>query len=1530
VAFFVLGGFLCGTILAYLRLDDRRWYANAWTWLVIIPILIAVSLTWLGMTGNRLLRRTMQLALVMGLIVHLLLLIFAIETNIFGRIWDEVVSATQPVQREEVRVPEYSSWQHDPERRAERDFEQPVETALPEPDADDVEPQEIEEPPTVVEPQPVPVPDPVQSVDPAVVKRKMQDQATPRQREQMSKLSRKVNEAPAQPVQSVTIPDVVRRAERQQEPLDATSTPMLPQRAASNARRQMVSPQPRAADDPSSTKLARQAQDQRPETQAPSTVTVDRQLAEPRVVPRSDVQSPARPAIAQETQADALRPNNTLPEKQQTRSPNVRQMVDQPAFDTPRTVSSRVRTRQQPAEKRPVISRAPQPLESQRVRNTSRPDVSTTADRPAVPRPSSIASQTLQPSAGSVSRTASQSPATSERPGAATADNAARDATARLNRRPADAVSRPESDTLSVARIRRRPTPSQPLGDEPTRISPEATSPSATSSEAATAAGMTPAPTRVPRLAAGAEAGGQRRPATDTQGASPEPQFAKRSRASSELAQPALTPSSAQVGVPRRSTQDAAVASAMAEANPVETSSPSVSTTAEPSPTQLAVTKGSAGAAGVGERPNLGRAEPAASSPAAVVSGSASRSRATQTTPFGPAMSPNSPAIVRKNRAGRTEPSATLQATPLAVSTRHGSQQPTDLNASSSAALTEAASNAAAGAVTAARGKAEIDFGPTTVVSQAGQGPAAGGGQPETTAGTELARLPRRRSGDDGPASLSTNSLAELPTTPSSEGAASTGTTSPSASPNAIVNSRQGPAAPAAGGRPSLEGSALEGPATIVSNAFERSDSATVAQGSSENSQRTMAMPRTSLRDRNLNVELGAADLGDRGDEAASGQRMSRAGAASASSLALEKQLAGDEPGGARVETSSGAAVANQEAALTGGVAERAEASSASPGIAAPGGGTRSPVRESRGPELVANIEASTIEIEGASPSSGAQEDEPRQSLSDRTASVAGGLTAPRSNVPVGAMRGALPVVAGNLESPGSGQSQITRSEADADGPMIRDVASAGGPRRRTPFIEVPAITSTIAANEMDSGAIAGDSSDAGLAAGSLEYGRLDHSSSASLSVDIQAPEGPGGLGQDTSVEVGIDSRRARPDSDMVKLEGARFARRQVGGMPDFNTAVVVAAEPFRRRATRGSGEGADGDVPGPKTEEAIELGLVFLSRCQEEDGRWRLDRFAGQDSLPQMSSDAAATALVILAFQGAGYNHLEHRYADVVKRGIEFLVENQQPNGDLFIAADDYSNQYVRFYSHSIAALALSEAYGMTQDPELRDPAQRALDFIAVTQHERGGWRYAVGRGSDTSVTGWMMMAMKSGELANLRVDSQVYARIEDWLNRAQASAQQPYLYCYNPYADANDQEQGGGTRPTKTMTSVGLLMRLYLGWRRDNQNLELGARYLIERPPAIGTSRNPQRDTYYWYYATQVLFHMGGQYWKAWRERLHPLLVDSQVRDGELAGSWDPTLPLPDRWGPQAGRLYVSTMNLLSLEVQYRHLPLYDDTAR
>ena len=65
--------------------------------------------------------------------------------------------------------------------------------------------------------------------------------------------------------------------------------------------------------------------------------------------------------------------------------------------------------------------------------------------------------------------------------------------------------------------------------------------------------------------------------------------------------------------------------------------------------------------------------------------------------------------------------------------------------------------------------------------------------------------------------------------------------------------------------------------------------------------------------------------------------------------------------------------------------------------------------------------------------------------------------------------------------------------------------------------------------------------------------------------------------------------------------------------------------------------------------------------------------------------------------------------------------------------------------------------------------------------------------------------------------------------------------------------------------------------------------------------------------------MFHMGGDTWKEWNSRLRPILIESQVESGEYAGSWEPLGDIPDAWGSFGGRLYVTTLNLLSLEVYY-----------
>jgi len=427
---------------------------------------------------------------------------------------------------------------------------------------------------------------------------------------------------------------------------------------------------------------------------------------------------------------------------------------------------------------------------------------------------------------------------------------------------------------------------------------------------------------------------------------------------------------------------------------------------------------------------------------------------------------------------------------------------------------------------------------------------------------------------------------------------------------------------------------------------------------------------------------------------------------------------------------------------------------------------------------------------------------------------------------------------------------------------------------------------------------------------------------------DVMAPLGPAGLSRRGSDSPGVIRDDDRPRVAALDLKSLPRPRRDVGGPVTPAGSQVTAVQPFNRRAmrTEAGAAPAPAGMVGPATEEAIELGLAYLSELQNDDGSWSLQGHGGDVIL---KSDTAATGMCLLAFQGAGYTHKQHRYAGVVAKGLQFLRSIQRTNGDLFRPEDSISNRNVALYSHGIAALAMSEAFGMTQDPELREPAQLALDYIVATQHRRrGGWRYTPQISADTSVTGWMMMALKSGELAGLDVEPSAYQGIERWLDFARESPDREDRYRYDPFApDTPTQRHGRFVTPT--MTSVGMLMRMYLGWRRDRPEMQSAAEYLLQYPPEIGTPTSPQRDTYYWYYATQVMFHMGGDHWERWNRSLNPVLLNGQIKRGPDTGSWDPDSPVPDRWAPHAGRLYVTAMNLLNLEVYYRHLPIYDDAA-
>jgi hypothetical protein len=286
------------------------------------------------------------------------------------------------------------------------------------------------------------------------------------------------------------------------------------------------------------------------------------------------------------------------------------------------------------------------------------------------------------------------------------------------------------------------------------------------------------------------------------------------------------------------------------------------------------------------------------------------------------------------------------------------------------------------------------------------------------------------------------------------------------------------------------------------------------------------------------------------------------------------------------------------------------------------------------------------------------------------------------------------------------------------------------------------------------------------------------------------------------------------------------------------------------------------------------------------------------------IDSDVAGTALALLPFLGAGQTHLDGKYQREVERGLRWLVQHQNASGDLPTRGNAH------MYAHGQGAIALCEAYALTRSDWLREPAQKAVDFIVQAQHYEGGWRYQPGDRGDTSVVGWQLMALKSAQMAYLEVPPKTFELARQYLDEAQTD-HYGGRYAYMP-----------GRPATHVMTAEALLCRQYLGWPRNHPGLESGARHLLgDYPPNRG-----QMDMYYWYYATQVMHHLGGDAWDAWNYQMRDILVSLQETRGHAAGSWTPQGGPHDATG---GRIYMTALAVCTLEVYYRHLPLYRQVA-
>lgn len=323
-------------------------------------------------------------------------------------------------------------------------------------------------------------------------------------------------------------------------------------------------------------------------------------------------------------------------------------------------------------------------------------------------------------------------------------------------------------------------------------------------------------------------------------------------------------------------------------------------------------------------------------------------------------------------------------------------------------------------------------------------------------------------------------------------------------------------------------------------------------------------------------------------------------------------------------------------------------------------------------------------------------------------------------------------------------------------------------------------------------------------------------------------------------------------------------------------------------------------------SQNAVKQGLEWIARHQLPNGSWNYNHClvgggcnCGNPGA-MMKCTNGATAMGILPFLGCGMTHREGTYKTQVSNGLNFLVNSMKkdkncPTGGSLHQAEG------TMYAHGLATICLTEAYAMTKEKKLQIPAQAAVNFVMYAQDPvGGGWRYNPRQPGDTSVVGWQLMALKSGYMGYLQINQQVPAKAMNFLNSVQTENGAKYGYTTPGGAPA--------------CTAIALLCRMYYGWKQDNPSLQKGVEFLDKC--------GPSNDMYYNYYATQVMRHYGGDMWTRWNERMREQLVKKQTKgDGHDKGSWTPG----GGHAAQGGRLYETALSIMTLEVYYRHQPIY-----
>jgi hypothetical protein len=291
-------------------------------------------------------------------------------------------------------------------------------------------------------------------------------------------------------------------------------------------------------------------------------------------------------------------------------------------------------------------------------------------------------------------------------------------------------------------------------------------------------------------------------------------------------------------------------------------------------------------------------------------------------------------------------------------------------------------------------------------------------------------------------------------------------------------------------------------------------------------------------------------------------------------------------------------------------------------------------------------------------------------------------------------------------------------------------------------------------------------------------------------------------------------------------------------------------------------------------------------------------------------------TGLALLAFLGAGHTHRHGRFRSSVRKAIWAIKSRQTADGCFGKKSKD--GRWI--YNHAIACYAMAEAYCMAGRLfVLKTVTQKGIDFLVQCQNPGSGWRYGIRPGvSDSSVTAWAVLALKTAKIAGLQVPKSAFDGAMNWFDKMLDRD-----YFRTGYMNRGDSGGRPGWAISKFQhlpanTAAGVFARILIHGEKARNGLEVrgGANLIKLKLPSWDVLRG-SIDMHYWFFGTYAMLFLRDTYWNPWTEALRTALIPSQRRDGCGNGSWDPV----GVCGRQAGRVYATAINCMSLEFHYRY---------